>query len=269
MREADLAFAAQLHLEHLPHGFLPEAGEQVLRTYWRGFATSPHAIGMVAEVDGHDAGVLAGTLRSDRHWRHFLRHCGVELARRLFRVLLTRPGLLFLFVRSRLLPYVRGAIRLRRDDAGDHAGSRSSRQVATLNHMAVEPELRGRGAGRRLVESFLARVHEDGIDEAQLVTLDDDRGAGGYYQRHGWEPREVRERDGEPYRRYVIRLDDPDRPRGRSSEQVEEPGGGQIGEPNGERRGAPGYERVGEPNSDQIGARGGEREGRSRSGSGS
>jgi ribosomal protein S18 acetylase RimI-like enzyme len=67
------------------------------------------------------------------------------------------------------------------------------RPVAVLTHIAVDGSLRGRGAGRHLVDAFVAEAGRAGAAEIRLVT-DVEGGASAFYDRLGWT--RVEERRG-------------------------------------------------------------------------
>ena len=73
------------------------------------------------------------------------------------------------------------------------ASEPAAKPVAVLTHVAVDESLRGRGAGRLLVETFVERAKEAGAVEARLVT-DVEGGASAFYERLGWLA--VGDRDG-------------------------------------------------------------------------
>ncbi len=69
-----------------------------------------------------------------------------------------------------------GAITLRNLGAG----------LARLGHLALMPEARGSGAGRRLVETVLAAARAAGYDRIELVTFSDLATARELYRRAGF-----------------------------------------------------------------------------------
>jgi len=60
-----------------------------------------------------------------------------------------------------------------------------------LTHVAVAPERRRGGAGRRLAEEFVAEARRRGAARVRLTTLKDDRGAEGFWLSLGWIAGEV------------------------------------------------------------------------------
>jgi ribosomal protein S18 acetylase RimI-like enzyme len=225
----DLRATAALHHRSLPGGFFSRLGRRFLRRYHATFLASPHAVGLVATdpaTDDAPVAFLVGTLRNRAHYRWVVRRCGPRLALELVVALLVRPRLAWLFVRTRAGRYLRWVWRYplrhaqaraaapagreggpRVDDAvrvPAAAGTAPVAPVAVLTHVAVDPELRGRGAGRRLVEVFLERAEAAGAAEVRLVTEASD-GASGFYERLGWTP--IGERpgaDGEVVREFRL-----------------------------------------------------------------
>lgn len=211
----DLGFAADLHLQRLPHGFFTRLGPRFMRTYYRSFIDSPHAVALIAVRASHRTGVIVGTVNNRNHYSWTLRNMGWELGLVGLLALLARPRVLALFARTRLRRYARAGLRMLRSHrpgatrsapataASSTAGSTEpsgatpadgssggattpSPEVAVLTHVAVDPSASGSGTGRRLTDSFRRAVASAGASEIRLVTLAGDEGASGFYRRLGW-----------------------------------------------------------------------------------
>jgi ribosomal protein S18 acetylase RimI-like enzyme len=209
VREAtrrDLRATAAMHRRALPDGFFARLGPGFLRAYHASFVASPEAVALVVsapDLEGEPAGFLVGTLRNRAHYRWVLRRAAPRLAVRLLAALVRRPRLAGVFVRTRATRYVRWiwryplrraqgrGVRSEADTAGSPAASTPAASaqavppVAVLTHVTVDDRLRGRGAGRQLVEAFVARARAAGANEVRLVTEASD-GASGFYERLGW-----------------------------------------------------------------------------------
>jgi ribosomal protein S18 acetylase RimI-like enzyme len=59
--------------------------------------------------------------------------------------------------------------------------------LARLGHLALQPEARGSGAGRRLVETVIAAAREAGYERVELLTFSDLVAARELYRRAGFE----------------------------------------------------------------------------------
>lgn len=186
---SDVDYAARLHAETLPHGFFARLGTPFLRTYYRSFTLSPHAVALVARQAEQPVGVLVGTVRNRAHYEWVLRSCGARLALAGAAALATRPHELTVFLRTRVVRYAKAAWRSRRPTkiVRDPESEPDQRRLCVLTHVAVDPTARGVGVGAALVEAFLAAGRAAGRTEASLVTLADD-GASGFYARLGWQP---------------------------------------------------------------------------------
>ncbi len=206
LRRADAHDAARLHCALLPHGLFTRLGSPFLAAYYRTFADSPHAVARVAVVDGDVAGVLVGSLGTRAHYRWVLRHRGPGLAARGVAALTVRPGELWRFSRTRLVPYTRSMRRLAKQRAPGGAAAVAG-PVADLTHVVVAGWAQGRGVGRQLVTDFEEKACHAGSMFAQLLTLSGDAGAGGFYLHHGWQfGGGSSNMDGEQFDRYTRRL---------------------------------------------------------------
>jgi ribosomal protein S18 acetylase RimI-like enzyme len=63
----------------------------------------------------------------------------------------------------------------------------SSRHVAEVNGIAVDPDRQGEGIGARLLDAAIARVRERGKRRLVLRVLSTNAGARRLYERHGFE----------------------------------------------------------------------------------
>lgn len=187
--ENTIAFCSELHTRVLPHGFFATLGSRFLGVYYRSFADSPHAVALIATVDGYPVGFLVGSSRARAHRQWVLRHCGFRLAVAGAVALLAHPRAAIRFARTRISQY-RRRLLARGGDAGGGAGP--VRDVAVLNHVAVLPGTRGVGAGRALVAAFESEARAGGAQTAYLTTLASEEGAGAFYEVLSWEPGPVR-----------------------------------------------------------------------------
>ena len=180
----DAAACASLHADGLSGGFFVELGPAFLRSYHRAFVNSPEALTFVAVVRGQVVGVITGVLRPQAHMRWILQHRGVSLAAVGLLSLPMHPRASWRFVRSRMGRYIAGWRRHRT------ASAKSDPAVddrAILSHVVVAEGARGAGVGERLVATFLQHARRAGAERFALTTLDGAVGAGGFYDRLGWE----------------------------------------------------------------------------------
>jgi ribosomal protein S18 acetylase RimI-like enzyme len=215
--ERDLVVTARLHEDGLPEGFFARIGWRFLRAYHGAFRRSPEATVLVAEdEEGRPRGMLVGTLDNAAHYRWAMRRQGLRLAAAGLRGLVTHPRMAAEFLRTRVLRYARAVARQLRSGRGGSAGASADAaaspadpgrpeapKVAVLTHVAVSPEARGAGAGRRLVQDFVDRARRAGADEVRLIT-DADGPAARFYRSLGWRRRARRRAsDGTEVEEYV------------------------------------------------------------------
>lgn len=201
MRPQDTRRSGRLHKHLLPHGFFARLGPSFLATYHRAHVLSPHAVALVAEVDGVVEGFLIGVVRPQAHGRAALRQSGVRLAAAGGLALLLRPALLVLFLRTRVLRYVR-AIWRRLNPAGVGVMP-AAKPVSVLQHVGVAEPARRLGVGRQLVAAFEDHVRQAGVGQVVLLTTPEEDGAPAFYRRLGYQDEgAVRGADGHEWLRY-------------------------------------------------------------------
>lgn len=188
MREGDLDFVVDQHLEHFPNGFFARLGRGFLREYYRAFLTGPAACTTVAEMDGERVGYLVGVTRPGRQRDHVVRRHGGGLAARAAVAMLRRPWLALLFLRTRAVRYAGKLMRWLRPSSAERATPGAA--VGVLTHVAVVPGAQSAGVGSCLVDEFETEAAHEGCERLVLVTASGERGAGRFYRRRGWCARE-------------------------------------------------------------------------------
>lgn len=204
-----LGDAARMHAAYLSEGFFPRLGERFLRTYYRGFVLSPHAVALVTHVDGRPAGMLVGTTRHAAHHRWLLRSLGVRLAFSALLSLAFRPRLAASFLHTRAGRYAKAVRRLlfRRVGSPSTGDGEPASDVAVLSHVAVDERYRGRGLASALNDAFVDAVQRAGTRDVQVATRATE-GAGGFYIRNGWRRLDSHvNHDGVRMEIYGLRLD--------------------------------------------------------------
>jgi len=145
-----------LHCAAFPEFFLTSLGPRFLRLLYRGFATMPGGICILAEDAGRVIGFAAGTTEPDMFFKRLLRKHGLSFA------LAAVPGLLRnpFFVARKCL----GAVFYRGEQP---AGLESA---ALLSSLAVDPECSGKGVGQALVKAFVDEAAKRGCKCVYLTT---------------------------------------------------------------------------------------------------
>lgn len=204
MTGQDIGVAARRHRAELPHGLFPMLGHGFLRGYYRSFVSSPYAVALVAPAEGEPTAHLVGTTDHHAHHRWTLRRHGLRLAVLGVVGLATHPDALRLFLRTRVMRYLRALVRAVLPGAADapptdgeqvEGGRTATEPLAVLMHVAVTPAARGTGLGRRLTEDFVKHAHAAGCREVRLVTRTASD-AGGFYEALGWRRVDEHPRDG-------------------------------------------------------------------------
>lgn len=207
----DAPVTAAVHARGLSHDFVTRFGGRFLAGYHQAFADSPHGTVAVADDQetGRVIGVLLGTFDTPAHYSHLVRRHGVGLAVRAAYQSVRDPGLGMELARSRAVRYARGIGR------SIFGGKRNSPKEEVLDrtgflaHLVVEEKYRGRGVGASLVGTYETKARDAGLRRLELATLPDERGAGPFYERLGWEYEGERiSKSGERFALYARALED-------------------------------------------------------------
>jgi GNAT superfamily N-acetyltransferase len=185
----DTVYTPGLHSKGLPHDFVTRFGERFLAGYHQAFADSPHGAVIVADDrrTGRVIGVLLGTFDTPVHYGFLVRRHGTGLAVRAASRALRDPSLAVDLARSRAGRYARGIGRSIFQGHSKTLKRGEADQSGFLAHLVVEREYRGRGVGASLVAAYETQARNIGLRRLELATLPDERGAGPFYERLGWE----------------------------------------------------------------------------------
>jgi ribosomal protein S18 acetylase RimI-like enzyme len=164
----DATSIARLHMDRLPHGFLPTLGFRALKRLYRHLVRSDQAFVLVADDDEGVVGYVAVAEDTRRVYREFLRHDGVVAA------LVAAPAALR--APRRVWETVRYGGR------ADHEGLPAAEILA----IAVSERARGEGVARRLVDAALEELRHRQIDTARVVTATGNTRARRVYERAGF-----------------------------------------------------------------------------------
>jgi ribosomal protein S18 acetylase RimI-like enzyme len=163
----DAAAAAALHAGQIGDGFLSILGPGFLRRLYRRVTLVPDSFLLIVEGDAGTVGFLAGS---------------TDVAA-LYKAFVLRDGIAVSVVSGwRLLRSWRRVMETLRH------GSGGGDNDAELLAVAVDPLVRGRGAGTLLVQGFLAEMHRRRQDAARVVVGASNDAAVALYRRAGFEP---------------------------------------------------------------------------------
>jgi ribosomal protein S18 acetylase RimI-like enzyme len=177
---ADLEFVVEEHLSHFPDNVFGQLGRRFLTEYYRTFLDGPHADAVVALVAGSRVGYLVGILDIPEHRRLVRRFHSRRLAWYAARALARRPRMAGGLMRRRIA--VRLAALRRRVRTANVAAER----IAVLSHVAVRPDAQGLGLGTSMILQFVQRANDAGVTTVSVATRAGETGAGGLYERLGW-----------------------------------------------------------------------------------
>ena len=162
----DASAAAALHAGQIGEGFLTILGPRFLRRLYRRVTVVPGSFLLIVEDDGSTVGFLAGSTDVAALYRAFVWRDGAAAA---------------LACGWRLLRSWRRVMETLRHGTGSAKG-------AELLSVAVDPVVRGRGAGTLLVQGFLAEMGRRKQDAAHVVVAAGNETAIALYRRTGFDP---------------------------------------------------------------------------------
>lgn len=162
---ADAAAAAELHAGQIREGFLASLGPRFLTRLYRRVARVPGSFLLVLEVDTRTVGFLAGSVDTGALYKEFLIRDGVLAVFSCAWCLVRSPRRVFETLRH---------------------GTSEDRSEPELLAIAVDPEARGLGGGRALVEEFLTEISRRGRSTAHVVVASENDRAVALYRRSGF-----------------------------------------------------------------------------------
>jgi len=210
----ETALSADWHVRHLRHGFFPQLGRDFVRRWHRTFVDTPAGRAEVAERDGAVVAVLLGAVDQAAYVTQVIAGHRWPLVRRAALALLLRPRTAGRFVTTRAGRYARRLLRRGAADGpaaprpqGPQGGSRPV--VAVVHVLITDPTARGSGAARALVERFSVQARTAGAESVEIVTVDGEGGAAGFYRRLGWTDLGAKpDKDGVAVRRFRLPLEE-------------------------------------------------------------
>jgi ribosomal protein S18 acetylase RimI-like enzyme len=161
----DAAAAAALHAGQISEGFLSILGPGFLTRLYRRVARTPGSFLLVVQDGTETVGFLAGSSDVGGLYRSFVLRDGVSCA---------------FACAGRILRSWRRVLETLRHGASGAADG------AELLAVAVDPAVRGRGAGTLLVNGFLVEMRQRRQDAAHVVVAADNETAIALYGRAGF-----------------------------------------------------------------------------------
>lgn len=172
MQPDDTAVVVSVHLASFPGFFLSFMGARFLSHFYDGILAAKEGIAFVYLNDSNQpAGFVAGTSNPRGFYSRLLKNSWFKFAVASIGPVLRRPAIVTRIARAFLHP----------------SGNPPGGDIAGLFSIGVLPELQGSGAGKKLVESFLAEARTRGCVRVFLTTDRDDNDAvNAFYSKLGF-----------------------------------------------------------------------------------
>lgn len=193
MSSDDVSAVVEVHLESFPGFFLSYLGPRFLSLYYKGICSAPEGIAFsYLNEAGGPAGFVAGSSNPRGFYSRLLKKDWFRFSLASVGGVLRRP--------SAILRVARGVL---------HPGANPvGADVAGLFSIGVLPELQGTGAGKKLVEAFLAEAKNRGCKRVFLTTdRDNNENVNLFYQKLGFSlERQYETPEGRRMNEYWIKL---------------------------------------------------------------
>ena len=206
-----VAAAAQLHEELAAVQFVARGGQRVLRRYYLAWSRTAAGLALVATDDSCGLiGVLLGSLDPGQHYQEMIRRDGAALGLALIGHATIDPRFGRELIATRIRRYSRGLARAARTRPRERRqcspSAASSEAIGEIALLVVDPQHRGAGIGRALLDRAVAEAQHAGLAALTLVTPPDYE-ARGFYEHLGWRLADsLTSRSGEPYVLYRRQL---------------------------------------------------------------
>lgn len=151
---ADLREIVRIHLAAFPGFFLSFLGPRFLRLLYLQMLNQEGGILLVAEADNAVCGFVGGVTQQAGFYRRLVRHNLVSFAWASAGAVLRRPSVMPRLWRS-----------LRRSTE-----ARQSAAEACLMSIGVDPQVSGKGVGRKLADAFCDELRKKGAPSVCLTT---------------------------------------------------------------------------------------------------
>jgi len=185
-----------VHLVTFPYSFLSLLGSRALREFYIWFAESPETIGFVSTWQGKVRGFVVGWEAGASWQMSMVRSCAVALGLGAVRGLIASPRRMLPMLIQRIRTITTFALRLLQSESLKlywlHSGitkySNSPRKVnASLLSIAVHPDFRRKGMGKKLIQLFINEAGQRGVPEVLLSVEPANVAARNLYKRTAWQ----------------------------------------------------------------------------------
>lgn len=192
MRHEDLDVVVDVHITSFPNFFLTFLGKGFLALLYEALLSGPEGIAIVASAKGSVVGFVAGVSDQLVFYRTLLKRKKWAFARASMSALFRNPGIAPRLIRA-----------LRRPAEAEQATT-----AACLLSIAVLPDFRGTGVGKRLVDEFSEALRREGGTAFCLITdRDDNESVNRFYKESGFRlARSFATREGRAMNEYVFEL---------------------------------------------------------------
>lgn len=154
MRIEDLDKVVDIHLCAFPGFFLSFLGPRFLRLLYRGIIFYDAGIALIYDQDGKVVGFVAGAIAPSKLYKHLIRTHFFGFAWAALDAVLRNPLIIPRLLRAFLYPNKTSRLQ----------------NTATLMSIAVDPRIQGSGIGQQLVNAFLEKASQQGVNRVDLTT---------------------------------------------------------------------------------------------------
>ena len=203
----DVKEAVNLHIECFPNNFLSHLGPNFLSIFYLEFVKKEGNYGLIVHNNGKIIGSLLGTSSSyNEFYLEFYKKIFWKLSFLVFSQILIDKHLRR-NIWSKKEHFYRACKSIFKKNKKVENDRRSvDSQIANLQSIYIDPQFRGSGGAKLLIDSFCNNLYLDGVKKVVLSVESNNKRAISFYKKCGWDEVEKKEHEIVFYKNLVEKI---------------------------------------------------------------
>lgn len=192
----DIKEAVNLHIKCFPNSFLSHLGFKFLSLYYQEFVENDGNYGLLVCENKLIIGSLLGTSNSNNEfYSKFYKKNSLKLLFPIFyKVIVDKYLRVNIYGKKKHLFRAWESIWKKNKKTGDKKKI-ANKKNATLQSIYIDPQFRGSGGAKLLIDSFCDNLYLDGIKKVVLSVENDNQRAISFYKKCGWKEMTIKEHE--------------------------------------------------------------------------